>query len=75
MHRLIISIVVSDKNNHIFLADRSNNFSIIELKESSDFISKLIFSILPMGNVFHFFRNCWGLREKLIFLQKKNLLF
>ena len=43
MHRLIISIVVSDKNNHIFLADRSNNFSIIELKESSDFISKLIF--------------------------------
>ena len=81
--RLISSILVSDKDNHIFLADYSNR-SIIELKESGEFLSELILThegenFLPREMFFNAPEilgvNC-GLcgtgEERLLFLEREN---
>ena len=50
--RIIQSVVVNHKDNHLFLADGSN-CSIIELKESGEFVFELIVLKDENGNKFH----------------------
>ena len=82
MNCWINSILVSDKNKHIFLADNTN-CSIIELKESGKLVCELILRD-KKGNKFPpkemFFNSsgilgvncCWMRKgEKLIFLETK----
>ena len=81
MNRWIHSIVVSNKNKHIYLADHKN-CSIIELKESGELVCELILKdkegeyLIPTEMFFNsseiLWVNCWQYKgEKLIFLEKK----
>ena len=80
--RWITSLVVSDEDHHLFLADSSNG-SIVELTESAELVGELKLKgekgeeFLPREMFFDSSKiwgiNCWGEGEEyLIFLERKK---